>query len=95
VLNSRTVEGAVTVASSAENVPIDVMVKRQGNTMYVFAVGVRNAPATGSFTVPALPSQAQVTVLDENRTLVARNGKFTDAFKAYDVHLYQITGAGK
>jgi hypothetical protein len=25
-----------------------------------------------------------------DRPLVARNGKFMDAFKAYDVHLYQI-----
>jgi len=90
VLNSRTVEGAVTVTSSSEKVPIDVMVKRQGDSIYVFAVGMRNAPTTGSFSLPALPSEAQVRVLDENRALVARNGKFTDAFKAYDVHLYQV-----
>jgi hypothetical protein len=90
VLNSRTVEGAVTVASSSSQVPIDMMVKRQQGAIYLFAVGMRNAATTGSFSLPALPSEAQVQVLDEDRTLVARNGKFTDAFKAYDVHLYQI-----
>jgi hypothetical protein len=90
LLNSRTVEGAVTVTSSSENVPIDVMVKRQGNSIYLFAVGMRNAATTGSFSLSALPPKAQVQVLDEDRTLVARNGKFTDDFKAYDVHLYQV-----
>jgi hypothetical protein len=90
VLNSPSVEGAATVASSSENVPIDVMVKRQGDSIYLFAVGMRNAPTTGSFSLPALPPTAQVQALDEDRTLVARNGKFTDAFQAYDVHLYRV-----
>jgi len=66
------------------------MVKRQGDSIYLFAVGMRNAATTGSFSMSSLPAPAQVQVLGEDRTLVARNGKFTDAFKAYDVHLYQI-----
>jgi hypothetical protein len=66
------------------------MVKRHGDSIYLFAVGMRNAATTGSFSLPTLPPEAQVRVLDENRTLVARNGKFTDDFKAYEVHLYQI-----
>ncbi|MGA2983984.1 MAG: hypothetical protein ABSG32_09225 [Terriglobia bacterium] len=90
LLNSPTVEGVVTVASSSYKVPIDVMVKRHGDSIYLFAVGMRNAATTGSFSLPTLPPEAQVRVLDENRTLVARNGKFTDDFKAYEVHLYQI-----
>jgi hypothetical protein len=90
VLNSPTVEGAVTVTSSSEKVPIAGMVKRQGDSIYLFAVGMRNAATTGSFSLPALPPEAQVRVLDEGRTLLAKNGKFTDAFKAYDVHLYRI-----
>lgn len=90
LLNSPTVEGAVTVTSSPGNIPIDVMVKRQGNSIYLFAVGMRNAATTGSFSLSALPPKAQVHALDEDRTLVAKNGKFTDAFKAYDVHLYQV-----
>ncbi len=90
VLNSPTVEAVVTVTTSSENVPIDVMVKRQGDSIYLFAVGMRNAPTTGSFSLPALPPAAQVQVLDEDRELVARRGKFTDSFHAYDVHLYQV-----
>lgn len=90
LLNSPTVEGAVTVTSSSQKVPIDWMVKRQGGSIYIFAVGMRNAATTGSFSLSALPPEAQVEVLDEDRRLVAKNGKFTDAFKAYDVHLYQI-----
>ncbi|MGO8731708.1 MAG: hypothetical protein ACLQVM_02830 [Terriglobia bacterium] len=90
VLNSPTVEGAVTVTSSSEKVPIAGMVKRQGDSIYLFTVGMRNAAATGSFSLPALPPEAQIRVLGEGRTLLAKNGKFTDAFKAYDVHLYRI-----
>jgi len=90
VLNSPTVEGAVTVTSSSEKVPIAGMVKRQGDSIYLFTVGMRNAATTGSFSLPALPPEAQVRVLSEGRTLLAKNGKFTDAFKAYDVHLYRI-----
>jgi hypothetical protein len=90
VLNSPTVIGAVSVTSSSDQVPIDVMVKRAGDTWYVFAVGMRNAPTTGSFSLPVLPAKTTVQVLDENRTLVARAGKFTDTFKPYDVHLYQV-----
>ncbi|MGO8789088.1 MAG: hypothetical protein ACLQVL_17130 [Terriglobia bacterium] len=90
VLNSPSMEDAVTVTSSSETVPIDVMVKRQGDSIYLFAVGMRNAPTTGSFSLPALPPEAQVQVLDEGRTLAAKNGKFTDSFKSYDVHVYRV-----
>ena len=90
VLNSPNVEGAATVTSSSPQVPIDTMVKRHGGSIYLFSVAMRNSPAEGSFSVPGLPSEARVQVLGENRTLVARQGKFADAFGPYAVHLYRI-----
>lgn len=49
VLNSPTVKDAVTVKSSDENAPIDIMVKRRDGTTYIFAVSMRDAPAKATF----------------------------------------------
>jgi hypothetical protein len=41
-----------------------------------------------------LTANTQVTVLDEDRTIEATSGTFTDAFQPWDVHLYRLgTGA--
>jgi hypothetical protein len=90
VLNSPTIADGASVTSSSPDVPITVMVKRSGGSTYLFAVGMRNAPATGSFTVRGSPSTATATVLGENRRVPVRNGRFADRFEAYDVHLYRI-----
>ncbi len=90
VLNSPTLDTAVTVHSSSETVPIDVMAKRQGHVTYLFAVGMRNGPAEGTFTVRGLPATATAEVLNEARTVPIRMGRFTDRFAAYGVHLYRI-----
>jgi hypothetical protein len=89
-LNSPGVKDAVVVKSSAEEVPVATMVKRHGGATYLFAVGMRNAPTTATFTIRGLPDRATATVLDENRRVPIRDGRFTDRFRAYDVHLYQI-----
>src|ERR1035441_6467950 len=74
--------GSRKAASSLSSLPVT----RGGGTWDIFAVGMRNAPTTGSFSLPVLPAKTSIQVLDENRTLVARAGKFTDSFKPYDVH---------
>jgi len=90
-LNSPTVPSVVSVKSSSEHVPINVMAKHASNAWYVFAVGMRNAPTTGSFSLSVLSSTATVEVLGESRSFTAKGGTFTDSFKPYDVHLYRIT----
>ena len=55
VLNSPTVPDGATVRSSDAEVPIDLMVKKMPEAVYVFAVGMRNKPARGSFTRPRPP----------------------------------------
>jgi hypothetical protein len=90
VLNSSTVAEGASVSSSTSEVPIATLVKRHGGATYLFAVGMRNAPATGKFTVPALSGKMTATVLGENRRISVRNGRFEDRFQAYDVHLYEI-----
>lgn len=90
VLNSPTVERGGAVTSSDPEVPIALMVKRHEGATYAFAVGMRNAPARGTFTIQGLPETARVEVLGEDRTIEARAGGFEDDFGPCDVHLYRI-----
>ena len=93
VLNSPRASGAVTVESSDAEVPIDVLAKRHRGMTYVFAVCMRGAEATGTFSVRNLPDGARVEVLGEGRGIAASGGVFRDTFQPYDVHLYRIAAA--
>ena len=95
VLNSPSAEGVATVRSSDAKVPIDLAVRRKGKTTYVFAVGMRNAPARGRFEIEGLPASASAEVLGEGRRIKVQAGRFEDKFRAYDVHLYAITASDR
>ncbi len=90
LLNSPSLANAVTVQSASPNVPIDTMVKRKGQELTLCAVGMRNAPAKGTFTLPGLTEPTTIEVIGESRTLPLRKGQFSDTFGPYDVHLYRI-----
>jgi hypothetical protein len=91
VLNSDTIEGLVTVRSDSAVVPIDLMVKRLKGETTICAVGMRNRAASAAFTLTGLLRTAgSVEVLGESRTLPVRDGRFTDTFQPYDVHLYRV-----
>lgn len=89
VLNSPTVADRVSVKSSETTVPIDIMVKQDLEATYVFAVAMRDAPTTATFTCKQ-KGAATVEVLGENRTLKLKEGVFTDTFAPYAVHLYRL-----
>ena len=91
VLNSPDTGQVARVQSSSAQTPIDLLAKRQGKATYVFAAGMRNGPAQGTFTVRGLRRAAQAEVLGEGRTILVKGGRFTDAFAPYAVHLYRIT----
>jgi hypothetical protein len=93
VLNSPSLKDAATVRSSNADVPIDIMVKRQGGTTYVFAVAMRNAATRGSFQIQGLPAQSSAEVLGEgtpSRAIRVSEGRFEDDFQPFEVHLYAI-----
>jgi RNA polymerase sigma factor (sigma-70 family) len=90
VLNSPSAASAATVRSSDPQVPIDVLVKRRPEATYVFAVGMRNRPCRGTFTLTGVPEGATAVVLGEERRIMIRAGQFEDDFPAYGVHLYRI-----
>ena len=89
-LNSPSVAGAVSVASSNKSVPIDVLVKNQGGAVYVFAASMRNDTATARFTLRGPAAGAAAEVLDENRTVPVVDEAFSDHFAGYGVHLYKF-----
>jgi len=90
VLNSPTLKDAVSVACESEENPVDVLAKQKGGALYLFAVGMRGENAKATFHLGKVSGERRVEVLDENRTLVAKDGVFTDQFAPWEVHLYRI-----
>jgi hypothetical protein len=91
VLNTRSLANGATVASSEPAIPVDLMVKRHGGALYVFAVAMRPGSTTATFQVRD-PQSGQVEVIGESRSLTLTDGTFQDGFAAdYAVHLYRIT----
>jgi hypothetical protein len=94
-LNTPSVANGVTVASSAADIPVDVMLKRQGGATYLFAVEMRAGATTATFALRAIPASAAIEAIGEGRTLTAGatsgGATFSDAFSGYGVHLYRVT----
>lgn len=90
VLNLPSQPELVTASSTAPDVPVDVLVKRRGREVFVFAVAMRAKPTEGRFALPGLKGDAPVEVLGEKRTLTAKDGAFQDRFEPWDVHLYRL-----
>jgi hypothetical protein len=89
VLNSPTLAGAVSVTSSDPKVPIHVMAKRDERATYIFAVVMRNHPATATFRC-SQPTATIAEVLGEKRALKLTRGVFIDKFEPYAFHLYRL-----
>ena len=90
VLNSPDIPDAVTVTSSAAEIPVEAVVKRDKEATYVFAVAMRDGETTCKFEIAGLSGKAQAEVLGEERSLEVQDGKFQDSFRPWDVHLYRI-----
>jgi hypothetical protein len=88
VLNSPTLNDVASVESPPD-APVEILCKR-GDATYVFAVAMRGAATSATFQLTAAPPAAHVEVLDEDRTLELRDGRFSDQFAPWDVHLYRI-----
>jgi len=90
VLNSPSKPDLVRVTPGNKETPVDIMVKSRGDSVYVFAVAMRDIPTSVAFTVDGLPGPCVAEVLGENRSLPITDDGFTDDFKGYEVHLYRI-----
>jgi hypothetical protein len=93
VLNSPTLENGGTATPDNPLVPVDVMVKRYGDSVYLFAVGMRNLPTHAVLIIDPLHragKDAEATVLGESRTVQCWGGKIEDDFTPYQVHIYKV-----
>ena len=93
VLNTAPLPTDGVVRTSNLSVPVDVMLKRQGDATYLFAVAMRDGVTTATFAVPGLPPSAVAEPLGEKRKLPVQGGAFQDEFTGYGLHLYKITAA--
>ena len=91
VLNSPTISNGVTTQSSAPDIPVDTLLKRQPGVSFLFATEMRVGKTTASFTLRDFPAHASAEVLGEERSISVTNGAFQDEFSSYGVHLYKIT----
>jgi hypothetical protein len=66
------------------------MAKQKDGALYLFAAGMRGGKTKATFRVRNLSGERRVEVLDENRTVVAMDGAFTDEFAPWEVHLYRV-----
>jgi len=89
-LNSPDAVNAVFVASSNTAVPVDVLTKIHGDSLYVFAAAMRGEATNATFTLNNGSRGSEVDVIGESRTLILSGNSFTDAFGGYGVHLYRI-----
>jgi hypothetical protein len=74
---------------------IALSARQYQGAVYLFAVRMEAADATGKFQVAGLRGESTIQVLGEDRTLRARDGQFEDDFAPHAVHLYKIHGAAK
>jgi len=88
VLNSQDTNGYATVSVNNTMVPVDLMTKNYGGANYIFAIAMRSGETNATFSVT---SGNSVEVLGEGRFIYITNGKFSDDFSSYSVHLYKIT----
>lgn len=70
----------------------DTMLKSKDGSAYIFAMTDDSGVGERTFTLPAGIEGSAVEVLNENRFLEIRDGKFTDVFpNEYTHHVYRIT----
>jgi hypothetical protein len=56
----------------------------------LFAVALRAGKTTANFALKGVSGDRIVEVIGENRTLITKDGRFTDQFGPWDVHLYRV-----
>ena len=73
-------------------VKVDLLAREGADGLYLFSVNYdeRLRPATARIRVEGLAAGSAVTVVDEDRTIKADAGTFTDTFEPLAVHIYRV-----
>ncbi|HET9957959.1 MAG TPA: hypothetical protein VFQ61_25855 [Polyangiaceae bacterium] len=90
VLNRPTVTNGVMVRLVNSGNRVDVMLKRQADATYLFAVEMLGRATSVTFELQRFPAAAQAQVLESERSLDVTNGVFIDQLPAYGVRVYRV-----
>jgi len=80
----------LSVETAPSGTPIAAMARRHGGAIYVFAVAMRDLAVEGTFLLKGMKDSATAEVIGEGRTVGIADGRFTDRFAGYGVHIYRI-----
>ncbi len=82
---------AASIAAEGD-VKLDLLAKDGPDGLYLFTVNYdeRYRETKGTIKVQGLAAGQEIEVVDENRTLKADAGSFTDAYAPLAVHVYRI-----
>jgi hypothetical protein len=89
VLNSPSINDAVTVQVADPTAPIAITVRQYEGATWIFAVAMRAQTTTAEFTIKNNPQIHSIEVVDESRNIPVERGAFRDRFEPWDVHLYR------
>ena len=67
---------------------VEFIIKKAGGKTFMISVNSDKNPVNVTFS--GLGSFRSAKVLKEGRTIEIRNGKFTEAYKPFDVHVYEL-----
>ncbi|MGA2863977.1 MAG: hypothetical protein ABSF95_05770 [Verrucomicrobiota bacterium] len=72
-----------------------MLARQSDNGLYLFAVNYdeRARESLATIRLEGLAAGTTVSVVDEERTLQARDGSFTDTFAPLAVHIYRLAAA--
>jgi hypothetical protein len=91
-----TTSRTVTCNRTTQHNRVDVMVKEDNDSVYIFAARLSDIgedsdpPINTQLSVSGITGYHEVTVYNESRTLPSMDGVFTDTFNPSEVHVYQI-----
>ncbi len=85
-------QGEIATVESPAEAPVVMMARRYRGATYIFAVNTRKLATQAQLTIMGEKGRAKVEVIGEGRSLTARDGRFSDEFDGYAVHLYRYAG---
>lgn len=77
---------------AADKTKLAAIAREHDGSLYIFAVNYdeRQVEAKATFVVESLAAETEIVAIDEDRTIRAQTGAFTDTFAPLAVHLYRI-----
>jgi len=90
VIKTPNLENTSTVISENPDVPVAHIMKKFNDAYYIFSISMRPKFTNATLSIKGLKAGAQIEVIDEDRTIIAEDVKFSDIFSPMKVHLYKF-----